>query len=58
MMKKRTRRILALVALVIIFSGLEPLIKLLIALPIIQILFIEYDEFNLSLKKGEDIHGI
>lgn len=58
MMKKRTRRILALVALVIIFSGLEPLIKLLIALPIIQILFIEYDEFNLSQKKGEDIHGI
>lgn len=58
MMKKRTRRILVLVALVIIFSGLGPLIKLLIALPIIQILFIEYDEFNLSLKKGEDLDGI
>lgn len=42
-MKKRTRRILALIILVVIFSALEPLQKLLIAAPCLVALMIEWD---------------
>lgn len=42
-MRKRTRRILALIILVVIFSALEPLQKLLIAGPCLVALMIEWD---------------
>ena len=42
-MKKRTRRALAMIALVVIFSALEPLQKLLIAAPCLVALMIERD---------------
>ena len=42
-MKKRTRRVLALIILVSITSGLEPLQKLLIAAPCLVALMIERD---------------
>ena len=42
-MKKRTRRILALIILVVIFSALGPLQKLLFAGPCLVALMIEWD---------------
>ena len=42
-MKKRTRRVLALIILVSITSGLEPLQKLLFAGPCLVALMIEWD---------------
>ena len=42
-MKKRTRRVLALIILVSITSGLDPLQKLLIAAPCLVALMIEWD---------------
>ena len=45
-MKKRTRRVLALIILVSITSGLEPLQKLLFAGPCLVALLIEWDEFQ------------
>lgn len=46
MMSKKTRRILALVVIVALFSSLETLIKAMIVIPTIQILLIDFDEFN------------
>lgn len=51
MMKKRTRRFLLLIILVTVFSGLEPIVKLLIGLPTLQILALDYNDFTL-LKHG------
>lgn len=45
-MSKKTRRILALVVIVALFSSLETLIKAMIVIPTIQILLIDFDEFN------------
>ena len=42
-MRKRTRRALAMIALVVIFSALEPLQKLLIAAPCLIALMLERD---------------
>lgn len=42
-MRKRTRRILALIILVVIFSALDPLQKLLIAAPCLVALMLERD---------------
>ena len=42
-MRQRTRRALAVIALVVIFSALEPLQKLLIAAPCLIALMIERD---------------
>ena len=42
-MRKRTRRALAMIALVVIFSALEPLQKLLFAAPCLVALMIEWD---------------
>lgn len=54
MLKKRTRRLLAIIALVAVASPLDPLVKLLITFPMLQLLLIDYDEFNLSkLRKME-----
>lgn len=54
MLKKRTRRLLAIIALVAVVSPLDPLVKLLITFPMLQLLLIDYDEFNLSkLRKME-----
>lgn len=52
-MKKRTRRILALIILVVIFSALEPLQKLLIAGPCLVALLIEWDFFSIYLAELE-----
>lgn len=51
MLKKRTRRLLAIVILMISGSPLEPLIKLLIAGPLLVLLLIEWDEFKWSESK-------
>lgn len=53
MMKKRTRRILALIVIVTLFSGLETLIKALIIIPTLQLLMINYDEFNKLINENE-----
>lgn len=45
MLKKRTRRILAIIILMASVSSLEPLIKLLIAGPLVALLSIDWDEF-------------
>lgn len=55
MLKKRTRRLLAIVILVTVASPQEPLAKLLIVLPSLQLLLMDYDEFNLrKLRKVEE----
>ena len=50
-MKKKTRRFLLLIILITIFSGLEPIVKLLIGLPTLQLLVMDYSDFTL-LKHG------
>lgn len=42
-MRKRTRRALAMISLVVIFSALDPLQKLLIAAPCLVALMLERD---------------
>lgn len=51
MMKKKTRRFLLLIILITVFSGLEPIVKLLIGLPTLQLLVMDYNDFTL-LKQG------
>ncbi len=56
-MKKRTRRLFALIVLVTIASPLDHLMKLLIVGPALQVLLIEWDDFNKeenykSMKRG------
>lgn len=53
MMRKRTRRILALIVIVTLFSSLEILIKALIIIPTLQLLMINYDEFNKLINENE-----
>ena len=53
MMKKRTRRILALIVIVVLFSSLEIFIKALIIIPTLQLLMINYDEFNKLINENE-----
>lgn len=50
-MKKKTRRFLLLIILITVFSGLEPIVKLLIGLPTLQLLVMDYTDFTL-LKHG------
>ena len=52
MMKKKTRRFLLLIILVTVFSGLEPIVKLLIGLPTLHFLVLDYTDFTL-LKRGK-----
>lgn len=58
MMKKRTRRILALIVIVTLFSSLEILIKALIVIPALQLLLINYDEFNELINEKRGSNGI
>lgn len=51
-MKKKTRRFLLLIILVTVFSGLEPIVKLLIGLPTLQLLIIDYTDFTLLNRGG------
>lgn len=55
MMLKRTRRLVALIALIGLFSALAPLMKLLLVAPLTTLLLSDYDDFKLyeQLKKGE-----
>lgn len=53
MMSKRTRRIIALIILTVLFSSLEALMKMLIVIPAIQLLLFEFDEFeNTQNERG------
>lgn len=52
-MTNRTRRILALIVIVTLFSRLEILIKALIIIPTLQLLMINYDEFNKLINENE-----
>lgn len=53
MMSKRTRRIIALIILTVLFSSLEALVKMLIVIPAIQLLLFEFDEFeNTQNERG------
>ncbi len=53
MMRKRTRRTIALIILAVLFSGLETLMKMLIVIPAIQLLLIDFDEFeNTQNERG------
>ena len=53
MMKKRTRRIIALIILAVLFSSLEILMKMLIVIPALQLLLIDFDEFeNTQNERG------
>lgn len=51
MIKKRTRRILALVILLSLVSGLEPLQKILLAAPCFVSLLIEWDDNEFSCSR-------
>ena len=53
MMKKRTRRIIALIILVVLFSSLKTLMKTLVVIPAIQLLLIDFDEFNKLINENE-----
>ena len=56
MMSKRTRRIIALIILTVLFSSLEALMKMLIVIPAIQLLLFEFDEFeNTQNERGYKI---
>lgn len=57
-MTKRTRRILALIVIVTLFSSLETLIKALIVIPALQLLLINYDEFNELINEKRGSNGI
>ena len=52
-MTKRARRILALIVIVTLFSSLEILKKALIIIPTLQLLMINYDEFNKLINENE-----
>ena len=53
MMRKRTRRIIALIILVVLSSSLETLMKMLIVIPALQLLLFEFDEFeNTQNERG------
>ena len=55
-MKKRTRRFLALIVIVTLFSSLETLIKMLVVIPAIQLLLIDFDEFeNTQNERGYEV---
>lgn len=45
MLKKRTRRFLAIAVLMTFVSSLEPLIKLLVAGPLLALILMDWDEF-------------
>lgn len=53
MMSKKTRRIIALIILVVLFSSLEILMKTLVVIPALQLLLIDFDEFNKLIKENE-----
>lgn len=53
MMRKRTRRTIALIILVVLFSSLEALMKMLVVIPAIQLLLIDFDEFNKLINENE-----
>lgn len=53
MMSKKTRRIIALIILVVLFSSLEALVKMLIVIPALQLLLIDFDEFNKLINENE-----
>lgn len=47
-MKKKTRRFLLLVILITVFSAFQPLVKILISLPALNFLLLDWDSFNLE----------
>lgn len=51
-MKKKYRRRLALLILAVTFSAISPIWKLLIVLPCLINLVIEFDDFNYNWKYG------
>lgn len=51
-MKKKIRRFLLLIILITVFSGLEPIVKLLIGLPTLQLLIMDYSDFTLLNHGG------
>lgn len=53
MMSKKTRRIIALIILVVLFSSLEILMKTLVVIPALQLLLIDFDEFNKLINENE-----
>lgn len=57
MMKKRTRRILALIVIVVLCSDIETVKRVLVVIPIIQLLLFDYDQFFirnfLNEEKGD-----
>ena len=55
MMKKRTRRILALIVIVTLSLNLEILIKAMVVIPAVQLLLFQWDEFekeNRQIERG------
>ena len=55
MMKKRTRRILALIVIVTLSLNLEILIKAMVVIPAVQLLLFQWDEFekeNTQIERG------
>ncbi|MHC5269667.1 hypothetical protein ACYSNO_10845 [Enterococcus sp. LJL98] len=55
-MKKKTRRFLLLVILITVFSAFSPLVKLLICLPMLILLLVEWDAF--TLENNRKIEGV
>ena len=56
-MRKRTRRALAMISLVVIFTALDPLQKLLIAAPCLVALMIERD-FVAIKEANRECHNV
>lgn len=55
MMKKRTRRILALIVIVTLSLNLKILIKAMVVIPAVQLLLFQWDEFekeNTQIERG------
>ena len=57
MMKKRTRRILALIVIVVLCSDIETVKRVLVVIPIIQLLLFDYDQFFIRNFLEEETGG-
>ena len=54
MMRKRTRRIIALIILVVLVSSLADLTKAIVAVPLIELLLIDWSDFSFEYDKKTD----
>jgi hypothetical protein len=51
-MRTRTRRILFLIALTTVVSNIPTILKVIIGIPPVVLLLLEFDEYNFLLRSG------